>query len=60
MAKKCDVLIIGSGIMGTSMAFELCKKGYQTLNIDKLSAAGLGSTLPLFTIQATLADFIFV
>ena len=44
MSENCDVLIIGSGIMGTSIAFELGKMGYKTLNIDKLPAAGLGST----------------
>lgn len=44
MSEQCDVLIIGAGIIGTSIAFELCKKGYKTLNVDKLPAAGHGST----------------
>ena len=44
MSEKCDALIIGAGIIGTSIAFELCKKGYKTLNVDKLPAAGHGST----------------
>jgi len=39
-----DIIIIGAGIIGTATAFELGKKGYKTLNIDKLPAAGQGST----------------
>jgi glycine/D-amino acid oxidase-like deaminating enzyme len=45
MTKKYDAVIIGAGIIGASIAFELAKKGYKTLNIDKLSAAGAGSTI---------------
>ena len=41
---KYDAIIIGSGIIGCSIAFELSKKGWKTLNVDKLTAAGLGST----------------
>jgi sarcosine oxidase subunit beta len=39
-----NAIIIGSGIIGCSIAFELSKKGWKTLNIDKLKAAGYGST----------------
>ena len=39
-----DIIIIGAGIIGTATAFELGKKGYKTINIDKLPAAGQGST----------------
>lgn len=42
--KKYDAIIIGAGIIGGSIAFELAKKGYKTLNIDKLSEPGFGST----------------
>jgi len=42
--KKYDAIIIGAGIIGAAIAFELAKKGYKTLNIDKLPAAGYGST----------------
>lgn len=39
-----QVVIIGAGIVGCSIALALSKRGYQTLNIDKLPAAGYGST----------------
>ena len=44
MKKNYDAIIIGSGIIGCCIGFELAKKGHQTLNIDKLDAAGYGST----------------
>ena len=44
MTGKYDAVIIGAGIIGCCVAFELAKKGYQTLNVDKLPAAGQGST----------------
>lgn len=40
-----DVIIIGAGVIGCATAFELAKRGYQTLNIDKNSDAGAGSTI---------------
>ena len=39
-----DAIIIGAGIIGSNLAFEMSKAGYATLNIDKLPAAGYGST----------------
>ena len=39
-----DAIIIGAGIIGANLGFELSKAGYRTLNIDKLPAAGYGST----------------
>jgi len=39
-----DVIIIGAGVIGCATAFELAKKGYRTLNIEKNTAAGYGST----------------
>lgn len=45
MSKSYDVVIIGAGIIGASTAFELAKKGYRTLNVDKLGTAGAGSTV---------------
>jgi sarcosine oxidase, subunit beta len=44
MTDQYDVIIIGSGIIGCAVAFELAKKGFKTLNIDKLASAGYGST----------------
>ncbi len=44
MTEKYDAIIIGAGIIGCCTAFELAKKGYRTLNIDKLAGAGTGST----------------
>jgi len=39
-----DVIIIGSGVIGSSIALELSKKGFKTLNLDSLHGSGLGST----------------
>ena len=44
MNKKYNAIIIGAGIIGSPIAYELCKMGNKTLNIDKLPAAGNGST----------------
>jgi sarcosine oxidase subunit beta len=42
--REYDAIIIGAGIIGANLAFEMSKAGYRTLNIDKLPAAGYGST----------------
>jgi sarcosine oxidase subunit beta len=39
-----DVIIIGAGVIGAAVAFELARKGYRTLNVDRLPAAGYGPT----------------
>jgi sarcosine oxidase subunit beta len=44
MAKKVDAVIIGAGVIGAATAFELSKRGYRTLNVDKLPASGYGPT----------------
>mgnify|MGYP001036327511 CR=1 FL=1 len=44
MKKKYDAIIIGAGIIGSAISFELSKKGWRTLNIDKNPSAGYGST----------------
>jgi len=44
LSEEVDAIIIGAGVIGASIAFELCKRGYRTLNIDKLPAAGYGPT----------------
>ncbi len=44
MTREVDAVIIGAGVIGASIAFELSKRGYRTLNIDKLPASGYGPT----------------
>jgi len=39
-----DAIIIGAGIIGANLGFEMSKAGFKTLNVDKLPAAGYGST----------------
>lgn len=39
-----DAIIIGAGVIGCSIALALSRKGYRTLNVDRLPAAGYGST----------------
>jgi sarcosine oxidase subunit beta len=44
MNRKTDAIVIGAGVIGAAVAFELAKRGYRTLNIDRLPAAGYGPT----------------
>jgi sarcosine oxidase subunit beta len=44
MTDRYDAIIIGAGVIGANIGFELSKAGYRTLNIDKLPTAGYGST----------------
>jgi glycine/D-amino acid oxidase-like deaminating enzyme len=44
MPRSHDAIIIGSGVIGCSIATELARRGHRTLNLDKLSLAGSGST----------------
>jgi len=44
MENQFDAIIIGAGIIGCCIAFEMDKRGCKTLNLDKLPAAGHGST----------------
>lgn len=39
-----DVVIIGAGVIGSALAYELSRRGHRTLNVDSLPAAGYGST----------------
>ncbi len=39
-----DVIIIGAGVVGASIALALSRQGLKTLNVDALPAAGYGST----------------
>ncbi len=44
MTTKYDAIVIGTGIIGGAIGLELAKKGFRTLNVDRLPAAGYGST----------------
>ncbi|MEM7340120.1 MAG: FAD-dependent oxidoreductase [Actinomycetota bacterium] len=39
-----DAVIIGAGVIGAAVGYELAQRGWRTLNVDKLPAAGYGST----------------
>jgi sarcosine oxidase subunit beta len=43
MNQRYDAIINGAGIIGAYTAFELAKKSYKTLSVDKLPEAGYGS-----------------
>jgi len=42
--KKYDAVIIGAGIIGNCISYEMSKKGYKCLSVDKLGGSGFGST----------------
>lgn len=44
MSARYDAIIIGAGIIGCCTAFELARRGWKTLTVDRLPAAGYGST----------------
>ncbi len=44
MRQDYDAIVIGAGIIGCCTGYELAKRGLRTLNVDKLPAAGYGST----------------
>ncbi|HEY3149661.1 MAG TPA: FAD-dependent oxidoreductase, partial [Dongiaceae bacterium] len=44
MTKTYDAIVIGAGVIGASIALALARNGHKTLCIDKLPAAGYGST----------------
>ncbi|MBA2638531.1 MAG: FAD-binding oxidoreductase [Nocardioidaceae bacterium] len=39
-----DVVIIGAGVIGAAAAYEMASRGWRTLSLDALPAAGFGST----------------
>ena len=41
--KSFDAVIIGAGVIGNAVAFELSKQGFKTLNIDRNNVSGYGS-----------------
>ncbi len=44
MNQRYDAIVIGAGVIGACVAFELAKKGWKTLSVDKNASAGYGST----------------
>lgn len=44
MANTYDAIVIGAGIIGACVGFELAKQGKRVLNVDKLPGSGQGST----------------
>jgi len=44
MTQTADALIIGTGVIGAAVAFELSKMGFKTLSLDRNAQAGHGST----------------
>ena len=44
MTQNADVIIIGTGVIGSATAFELAKRGYKTLSVDHNRQIGHGST----------------
>ena len=44
MSSRYDAVIIGAGVIGACLAFEMAKRGFKTVNIDKNASAGYGST----------------
>ena len=41
---SADAVVIGAGIIGTAIALELARSGRRTISVDRLPAAGYGST----------------
>ena len=44
MGERHDAVVIGAGIIGCAIALELARRGWRTLSLDALPAAGYGST----------------
>jgi sarcosine oxidase subunit beta len=42
--QRLDVIVIGAGIIGAAITLEMARRGNRTLCLDKLPAAGYGST----------------
>jgi sarcosine oxidase subunit beta len=44
MTRTADAIIIGAGVIGAATAFEMAKRGWKTLSLDRNALAGHGST----------------
>ncbi|MEX2628446.1 MAG: FAD-dependent oxidoreductase [Tistlia sp.] len=44
MTESYDAIVVGAGVIGAAVGLELARKGWRTLNLDRLPTAGYGST----------------
>ena len=44
MSERADVLVIGAGVIGAAVAYELARSGRSVISVDKGPAPGAGST----------------
>jgi sarcosine oxidase subunit beta len=44
VSESFDAIIVGAGVIGTSIGYQLAARGWRTLNIERLSTSGQGST----------------
>ena len=44
MTRSADAIVIGAGVIGSAVAFELARAGRQVIVVDRLSGPGSGST----------------
>ena len=44
MTESYDAVVIGAGVIGAAVGLELARAGRKVLNVDRLPAAGYGST----------------
>ena len=44
MTQTADAIIIGTGVIGAAIAFEMAKQGWKTLSLDRNGQVGHGST----------------
>ena len=42
--ERFDAIVIGAGVIGANLGFEMAKAGYDTLIVDKMPTSGYGST----------------
>ena len=44
MPRSVDAIVIGAGVIGAAVTYELSKRGIRALSIDRNAAPGYGST----------------
>ena len=44
MARATDAVVVGAGVIGNSIAYELAARGYRVMVLDKEGGSGFGST----------------